>query len=54
MAGGKGKRLLPLTLKTPKPLLKVGDKTIIEHNIKRLNILELIICLYQLIIWDRK
>ncbi len=36
MAGGKGKRLLPLTLDTPKPLLKVGDKPIIEYNIDRL------------------
>ncbi|MBA2500479.1 MAG: NTP transferase domain-containing protein [Chitinophagaceae bacterium] len=36
MAGGKGKRLLPLTAHTPKPLLKVGDKPIIEHNIDRL------------------
>lgn len=36
MAGGKGKRLMPLTANTPKPLLKVGDKPIIEHNIDRL------------------
>lgn len=36
MAGGKGERLLPLTLDTPKPLLKVGDKPIIEYNIDRL------------------
>jgi dTDP-glucose pyrophosphorylase len=36
MAGGKGERLLPLTENTPKPLLKVGDKPIIEHNIDRL------------------
>jgi len=36
MAGGKGERLLPLTQNTPKPLLKVGDKPIIEHNIDRL------------------
>jgi len=38
MAGGKGKRLRPLTLKTPKPLLKVGDKPIIEYNIDRLSL----------------
>lgn len=37
MAGGKGERLKPLTDKTPKPLLKVGDKPIIEHNLDRLN-----------------
>ncbi len=37
MAGGRGERLKPLTDNTPKPLLKVGDKPIIEHNIDRLN-----------------
>ena len=36
MAGGKGERLRPLTENTPKPLLKVGDKAIIDHNIYRL------------------
>ena len=36
MAGGKGQRLHPLTQNTPKPLLKVGEKPIIEHNIDRL------------------
>ncbi|MEQ8581142.1 MAG: nucleotidyltransferase family protein [Marinoscillum sp.] len=36
MAGGKGSRLRPLTEDTPKPLLKVGEKAIIEHNIDRL------------------
>lgn len=36
MAGGKGKRLLPLTEKTPKPLLKVGNKAIIDYNVERL------------------
>lgn len=36
MAGGKGERLRPLTEKTPKPLLKVGEKCIIDHNIDRL------------------
>lgn len=36
MAGGKGERLRPLTDNTPKPLLKIGDKPIIEHNIDRL------------------
>jgi dTDP-glucose pyrophosphorylase len=36
MAGGKGERLLPLTAKTPKPMLKVGEKPIIEHNLDRL------------------
>ncbi len=36
MAGGEGKRLRPLTETLPKPLLKVGDKPIIEYNIDRL------------------
>lgn len=36
MAGGKGERLRPLTEKTPKPLLTVGDKAIIDHNVDRL------------------
>jgi dTDP-glucose pyrophosphorylase len=36
MAGGKGKRLYPLTEKIPKPLLKIGDRPIMEHNIDRL------------------
>lgn len=36
MAGGKGERLRPLTEKTPKPLLLVGDKAIIDHNVDRL------------------
>lgn len=36
MAGGRGERLKPLTDTTPKPLLKIGDKPIIEHNIDRL------------------
>ncbi len=38
MAGGRGERLRPLTDKVPKPLLKVGDKPIIEHNIDRLRL----------------
>ncbi|WP_438426158.1 nucleotidyltransferase family protein [Aquimarina macrocephali] len=36
MAGGRGKRLSPLTDKVPKPMLCLGDKPIIEHNIDRL------------------
>ncbi len=36
MAGGKGERLKPLTDKLPKPMLMIGDKPIIEHNIDRL------------------
>ena len=36
MAGGRGQRLKPLTDTIPKPLLKVGDKAIMEHNMDRL------------------
>lgn len=36
MAGGRGQRLSPLTDNIPKPLLKVGNKPIIEYNIDRL------------------
>lgn len=36
MAGGKGERLRPLTEKTPKPLIKVGGKAIIDYNIDNL------------------
>ena len=38
MAGGRGMRLKPLTNTTPKPLLIVGDKPIMEHNVDRLAI----------------
>ena len=36
MAGGRGKRLSPLTDTVPKPMLRLGDKPIIERNIDRL------------------
>ena len=36
MAGGKGERLRPLTENVPKPLLPVGGKAIIDHNVDRL------------------
>jgi len=36
MAGGRGKRLSPLTDTVPKPLLKLADKPIIEYNLRRL------------------
>ena len=36
MAGGKGERLRPLTEKIPKPLLPIGNKTIIDYNIDSL------------------
>lgn len=36
MAGGRGKRLSPLTDNIPKPMLQLGEKPILEHNIDRL------------------
>lgn len=36
MAGGKGERLRPMTLETPKPLLQIGGKAIIDYNIEAL------------------
>ena len=36
MAGGFGKRLLPLTQDTPKPLLRVGEKPILQTTLERL------------------
>ncbi|HSH65653.1 MAG TPA: sugar phosphate nucleotidyltransferase [Bacteroidia bacterium] len=35
MAGGKGERLKPLTDSIPKPMLEIGNKPIIIHNIER-------------------
>ncbi|HWR50099.1 MAG TPA: nucleotidyltransferase family protein [Bryobacteraceae bacterium] len=37
MAGGFGKRLLPLTEATPKPMLPVGDTPLLERTIRRLS-----------------
>lgn len=36
MAGGKGERLRPLTENTPKPLLQINGKSIIDYNVDRL------------------
>jgi len=36
MAGGFGKRLLPLTESTPKPLLPIGDKPLLERLVEQL------------------
>jgi len=36
LAAGFGKRMLPLTIKTPKPLIKVGPKNLLERSIELL------------------
>ena len=36
LAAGYGKRLSPLTLETPKPMLKVAGKPLLQHHIERL------------------
>tara|TARA_B100001123_G_scaffold214604_1_gene242264 strand:- start:44 stop:751 length:708 start_codon:yes stop_codon:yes gene_type:complete len=37
LAAGFGKRVLPLTLNCPKPLLKIGDETLLSNTIKFLD-----------------
>lgn len=37
MAGGRGSRLRPMTDTTPKPLLKIGEKSIIDYSMDRLS-----------------
>lgn len=36
LAAGKGERMRPLTLTTPKPLLPAGGRPLIEHHLERL------------------
>lgn len=36
LAGGKGKRLMPLTKKIPKPLIKIKNKTLLDDIINKL------------------
>jgi N-acetyl-alpha-D-muramate 1-phosphate uridylyltransferase len=36
LAAGLGKRMNPITLKTPKPLIKIGNKNLLERAIKLL------------------
>lgn len=46
LAGGLGERLRPLTLETPKPLLPVADKPILQHtieNLKKQNIKDIVL-----------
>jgi len=46
LAGGRGTRMLPLTAETPKPMLTVQGKTLLEHNLdflKRFGIRDVII-----------
>ncbi|WP_084004403.1 N-acetylmuramate alpha-1-phosphate uridylyltransferase MurU [Terasakiispira papahanaumokuakeensis] len=51
LAAGQGTRMRPLTLKTPKPLLSVGGKPLIEWHLERLaaaGIQDVVINLYYL------
>ena len=51
MAGGRGTRLLPKTEKTPKPMLLLGGKPILEHIINRAKtagIIEFILAIHHL------
>jgi dTDP-glucose pyrophosphorylase len=36
MAGGEGNRLRPLTIDTPKPMIRIGDIPLLEHQIRNL------------------
>ena len=36
LAAGFGSRLKPITDKIPKPLIKIGDETIIERHLRNL------------------
>ena len=37
LIGGKGKRIKKISNKIPKPFLKIGNTSIIEHQIKKLS-----------------
>ena len=39
LAAGFGKRILPLTLNCPKPLLKIGEETLLSNTLKFLELL---------------
>jgi len=36
LGAGKGKRLRPLTESTPKPLIRIADKTLLQYHLERL------------------
>ena len=38
LAAGFGKRILPLTLKQPKPLLRIGNETLLSNTLKFLEL----------------
>ena len=38
LAAGFGKRIYPLTFKSPKPLLKIGNETLLSNTIKFLDL----------------
>ena len=38
LAAGFGKRIYPLTLKCPKPLLKIGNETLLSNALKFLEL----------------
>ena len=51
LAAGFGKRLNPLTIKHPKPLLKIGDETLLSNTLKfleKIDIKEVIINVHYL------
>ena len=51
LAAGYGKRMLPLTETTPKPLLKIGQKNLLERSIElliKIGIKEIVLNSYHL------
>ena len=51
LAAGYGKRMLPLTKKTPKPLIKIGPKNLLERSIElliKIGVKEIVLNIYYL------